>query len=111
NGFAEFLIQKVVDTDFLRFALRLPFPTAVFEVAYQFFLFGIDRDHRLTTVLERRDGQIDMLELRIPIRMSCPFSRLAIALQTVACRFQQATHSRIAYLVSLCRQLPSQGCL
>src|SRR5882672_617447 len=92
NGFAEFLIHKVVNADFLRFAFGLPFSPAVFKVANQFFLFGINRDDRLTAILELTHCRVDILKLSIPIRMRLSFSRLAIALQTVTGRFQQATN-------------------
>src|SRR5207237_6626686 len=109
NGLAEILIHEVMNTNFLRAALWLPFTSVVFKVADQFFLFGIDRDGRLTAILDRSNHDIDMLKLRIPIRMRRAFPRLAIALQTIARRFQQTTHSILADFAFSCRQLTSQS--
>src|SRR5215475_2841809 len=96
DGLPELFIHKVVNTYFHGLAFRLPFSSAVFEVADQFFLFGIDRNNRLTALLDSTHSRVDMLKLRIPIRMSRPFSCLAIALQAVAGRYQQATHGIFA---------------
>lgn len=52
NGLAQLLVQKVVNPDFLWFALGLPFAAAVFEIAYQFLFLGVHRDHRLTAHLK-----------------------------------------------------------
>jgi hypothetical protein len=51
----------------LRLARGLPLPSADLEIADQFLLRRVDRDHRLPGGHER--GRGDVLELRIPIRM------------------------------------------
>ena len=40
-----------MDPDWFRLAAGLPFAAPVVEVAHQLFLFGVDRDDRLTGVL------------------------------------------------------------
>ena len=41
-------VDEVVDPDWFRLAAGLPFAAPVVEVAHQLFLFGVDRDDRLT---------------------------------------------------------------
>lgn len=42
NRFAQLFIQKVVNKNFSRFALRVPFPPAVLKSTNELFLFCID---------------------------------------------------------------------
>src|ERR1035437_6453687 len=69
---------------FLRTAFGLPFTASVLIIAHQFFLLGVDRNHRRSSLLKRLCLLIDMLKLRIPIRMTGPLPRFPIRLQAVA---------------------------
>ena len=61
----------------------------ILVLADQFLLLGVDRDHRLASGLKRRGLRVDMLELRVPIRMTAAFLGLAIDLTAVAEAFEQ----------------------
>ncbi len=76
-----------------RRALRLPFAPAVLEVPDQLFLLRVDRDHRLASGQMRVRGLVDVLELRVAVRMRGAFLPLARRLQPVAQAVQQPAHS------------------
>ena len=105
---AQFLILEVVDANFLRLALGMPFATAVLEIPHQFLLFRVDRDHRLPTLLEPRRLRVDELELGITIGMLVAFARLAVGLQAVAGFVEQPCHRAIANPMALAGQLRRQ---
>jgi len=44
-------------------------PSAISEIADQFLLLRVDRDHRLSASRERRRGRVDVCELRVAIRV------------------------------------------
>ena len=68
-GAAELWVDEIVDTDRLGRARRPVFPSAILEIADEFFLLGIDGDRRLAG----RDGGLDRLgdveKLRIAINV------------------------------------------
>ena len=68
-----------MDFDFLGLPLRLPLFARILEFAHQFFLFGIDGDHRLVPSLTGDYLPIDMLELSVTIRMQMPSLVLRLA--------------------------------
>jgi len=72
-----------MDPNRFRLSLWHPLLTAVFEVSHKFFLFRIHRNHRLFQGDVFTHLRVDMLELRIPVRMAGPFLRLPVRLQTV----------------------------
>ena len=72
-----------------RRALRLPFPPAVLEVSDQFLLLRVDRDHRLPLGQKGVRGRVDVLELRIAVRVARSLLTLAGRLQPVAQVMQQ----------------------
>ena len=76
-----------------RRALRLPFAPAVLEVPDQLFLLRVDRDHRLAGGQMLVRGLVDVLELRVAVRMRGAFLPLARRLQPVAQAVQQPAHS------------------
>ena len=76
-----------------RRALRLPFPPAVLEVPDQLLLLRVDRDHRLAGGQMLVRGLVDVLELRVAVRMRGAFLPLARRLQPVAQAVQQPAHS------------------
>ena len=73
-----------MDVDLLGLPLRLPFPPAVLEGPDQFLLLGVDGDHGLARCQKRFDLVVEVVELRIPVRMLVPFQRLGRRLQAVA---------------------------
>ena len=83
NGFAQIRIQKIVDLDLFRIAARPPLAPGVLERSDQFLLLRVDRDHRLPSLLKPLYRRVDILELRIAIRMVFALFGLAVALQAV----------------------------
>src|SRR5208283_5894066 len=78
--------------------LRLPLTSTVLVVADQFLLLGVDRDDRyapLNAVLRLR---VDVLELRVAVRMLGTFDGLVWRLQAVAVVAQQLGHRLVAEL-------------
>ncbi len=64
---------------------------AVFEVANQFLLLGINRDHRLPGRLEGGHHGVDVLELGIAVGMTAALAGFGVGLQAEAQPAQQAT--------------------
>src|SRR5208283_5277176 len=89
NGLAEFLVDEVMHIDVDWSALRPIIAAGVLVFADQFFLLGVDRDHRLTGSLMRFNLRVDVLELRVAIGMASAFLALAIDLTAVAEAFEQ----------------------
>jgi hypothetical protein len=89
NDLPQFLVLKVMNPDFFRLLFGLPFPSAVFKISDQLFFLGVHRDHRLPLLLKSLCNRINVFKLRIPIRMTAPFSRFGIGLQTVMKMVQQ----------------------
>src|SRR5665213_675822 len=108
RGFAKHRVDKIVYPYFHRTAFLLPFLARVPEVADQFLFLGIHTDHRLSCFNRRLYLRVEVMELRIPIRMVCSLTRLADTLQTVALLCQQIADGTLRDRVSDLRQLPSQ---
>jgi len=89
NGLAELLVDEVMHIDVDRAALRLIIATRVLVFADQFFLLGVDRDHRLAGGLIRLGLRVDVLELRVPIGMASAFLALAVDLTAIAEAFEE----------------------
>src|SRR4030095_2256039 len=110
NGLAQFFVDKVMDAHQLGHSLRPPFPPALFEIADQFFLLGIDRDNGLRAPLESLHLGIDIFELSVAIRMRGTFFGLAVGLQTVVELLEQVGDLLVpnlkALLLQFCRQFP-----
>ena len=83
NTFTKRFVRKILAAHLLRFALGMPFPTGILEIANHFLLFGVNRDYRLTAFLKRPHLLIDVVKLCIAIRMRTAFTRFPIALQAV----------------------------
>ena len=75
-----------------RRALRLPFLPAVLEVPDQLFLLRVDRNHRLAGGQMLVRGPVDVLELRVAVRIRGAFLPFARRLQPVAQPVQQPAH-------------------
>src|SRR5215471_4466389 len=84
NDLAQLLVGKVVDLYWLGLAFRGPLPATITELTDQFLLLGIDRHDRLPLPLEDRHPPVDVLTLRIAVRVMAAFKRLAVGLQAVA---------------------------
>ncbi len=76
--------------NFLRCPLGLPLLTCIFEIAHQFLLLRIRRNHRLGSILKSTRLFIDEVELLVSTRMiSRAFFCLSIGLQAAAQLSQQ----------------------
>jgi len=104
----KFLDQEIVDPDRFRISLGAIFPAIVAEVADQFLLLGVDRDHRLLFCQSRTHLNVDVGELGVAVRMAVAFLGLAVALQAVARRVEQLGHQGAARLVPLLLQCLGQ---
>jgi hypothetical protein len=62
----------------LRRAARPPLPATVLEVADQFLLFGVHRDHRLAVGQASLRRRIDELELGIAVGVAVAFLGLGL---------------------------------
>src|SRR3954464_13975450 len=80
---AEVLVLEVVRIDLDRLAFGSVIATGVLEFADQLLLLRVDRDHRQLRRLARLGAGVDMLELRIAIRMVAAILRLAVDVPTI----------------------------
>src|SRR5947207_6719139 len=69
----ELFVLEIMRAHRFRFSYRLPFLSAIFEIANQFFLLRIHGDDRLPALLEILTLAIEILKLRIAVRMRCSF--------------------------------------
>ncbi len=88
----------------------MPFPSPVPVPTQQFLLPGIHRHHRLARCLELPHPLADVPEPGIPIRVLPPLQRLAIRLQAVTQRMQQAVHAPFTHPMTLGAQDLRQPC-
>jgi hypothetical protein len=86
----------------------LPLPAGRLELAHQFLLLRVDGDDRLALLQERRGRRVDVLELRVPIRVLSPFAGLPQGLETVAERMQHAPDRARTDAPAVCRQRRGQ---
>ena len=108
---AEFRDDEVVHPNRLGLPLRTQFAAAVPEVADKLLLFGIDRDDRLAGSLKHLHFGIDVLELRVAVRMAGAFARLCIGLQAEAQTLQQSAHQLLASTEAQCGERRGQMAL
>ncbi len=80
RSFAEHRIDKIVYPYFHGTAFFLPLLARVLEVADQFLFLGIHADHRLSCFHCRLHLRVEVMKLRVPVRMVCALTRLAYAL-------------------------------
>jgi hypothetical protein len=83
--------------DFYRLPLRPPHLAAVFEVAHQFLLLRIHRNHWLPETDILFNFRVDMFELRVAVRVPVPLFRLPVALQAVVQFMQQLSYHRVTH--------------
>jgi hypothetical protein len=74
NRLTKFLVDEIVDFYICRFSLWQPCFTAIFIIPYQLLLLCIDRNDRISALLECDNSFINMKELLISIRMEEPSS-------------------------------------
>ena len=80
DRFALVLIHKVVHTNPFWFAFGLLLPDFVRKITYQFLLFRIDRDHRLTTLLVILHLLVNVSKLSISVGVIFALFRLSLPL-------------------------------
>jgi hypothetical protein len=69
DGFADRITGEIVNVDELRLILGLPLASAVLEIADKLLLLGIDRNYRDIAVNTVLSFGVDVLELRIAVRV------------------------------------------
>jgi len=89
---ADGIRGEVVDVNQIGLVLRLPLASPVFEVADQLLLLRVDRDDRNAPVDAVLRLRIDVLELRVAIRMLGALYGLVRRLEAVAVIAQQLGH-------------------
>src|SRR5438477_8870076 len=92
HRFAFDLVGKVMRIDLSGYTLRFVGSARIFLVSQRFFLLRVHRNGRFTATLLGQHSGVDMLKLRIAIRMLLALALLAIGLKTVTQSYQQATH-------------------
>ena len=90
--------------DLFRTSLRPILAAIVAEIADQFLLLGVDRDHWLLVGQSSGHLRVEMGELRIPVGVAVTLLGLAVSLQAVTRRIEQFTHQGAAHLVALLLQ-------
>ncbi len=69
----QLLVRKIVGMDVFRLPFRLIVPSPIRKLAYEFLLFRINRDDRLSRVLKDFHTAVDIAKLGIAIGMRRPF--------------------------------------
>ena len=82
------------------FGLVPPGLTCIFEVAYPFFLLGVNADRGLSSVLVQGALLGDIGKLRVTIRMGCPIVLFDILMKPIVPRFQQAADHGLTDLLA-----------
>jgi len=98
----ECFAEEVVNLDFFGIALASPFPASILEVANQFFLLGVDRDHWLLHRQSRFHALVDVDELSVPVGMIASLMGLAVGLKAELLPFEQFTDHGAADPVATC---------
>src|ERR1019366_3346486 len=93
---AQFWDYEIVNTNLLRLSFGTKFATAILEIADQFLLLCVHRDHRVSLRLERFHCFANVLKLRIPVGVQASLNRLLIGLETVAHFLQQVGYKLVA---------------
>ena len=92
HDLAQVLVLEVVHLDAQRIALRPIVGATILEVADQLFLLRIDGDDGLAFGLSGHDFRIDVVELRVTVRVLRAFLSLAIVLAREAELHQFLAH-------------------
>jgi len=106
---AEFRDLEVVYPHLFRIAFRSIVTAIVLEIADQFLLLGVNRNGRLPGRHRLLHPIIDVVELRIAVRVARALERLAIGLQRIAQLTQQLADSlmrdAVAQRLQVCSQI------
>src|ERR1700694_329403 len=78
RGTSKFRNHEIMHTHAFRLSSRPPVLAAVFEISYQFLLLGVDRNHRLASADILLNLGVDVLKLRIAVRMAIHLPRFAV---------------------------------
>ena len=108
HDLAQRLVLEIVDLHAPRITLGPIVGAAVFVVADELLLLGVDRDDGLARGLRRNHLCVDVLELRVAVGMLRSLVGLAVRLPPVAEARQQALHAAGADLVALLLQRDGQ---
>jgi hypothetical protein len=84
-----------------RLGLLTPDPSGILEVAYQFFLFGIHTNTRLSSLLMRFALLLDVSKLTRSLRGVWSFGLFTIGSQAVILCLEQPTDDRKAQRMAL----------
>jgi hypothetical protein len=98
---------EVVGVDLDRLSLGRPLTPAVLELADQLLLLGIHRDDRLLGGQRTSNGVVDVVKLRVAIRVIFPLAGLVVALHREPHPVQQPQHRAIHELMT---QRPQIAC-
>src|SRR2546423_13418763 len=97
-----------MDVDGLWIALFPPGLPRIFILADQFFLFGINRDHRALVFSVPLYLRVNIVELLVPVRMYGSFERFDVGLEAVAQFMEEGGHGGMTERVALLAQGSSQ---
>src|ERR1019366_1318226 len=86
-----------------------PVSAAVLVGANQFLLLGVHADHRVRSVHVRLGLVVEVLELRVAVRVLTTLGGLGVGLQAVAQLPQQPPDHEVADPVTVLGQRPRQG--
>ena len=101
---AEFRDLEIVHPYRFRISGTAQLATGILEVPDEFFLLRVHRDRRLAGTDRRLHRAVDVVELRIAIRVLATFPGLAVALAAVVQLAQQIGHHPLAGLEALLGQ-------
>ena len=104
DGLPTGIRREIVDEHRFRLARWLPFPPSVLELANQFLLLRVDRNHRLPAPQEPDCRRIDVLKLGIAVRVRGALTPLLRGLQAVAQLPEEAAHGRRTHTPPALRQ-------
>ena len=93
-------VDEVMHVDGLRAALGPQLAPAVFELADELLLLGVDRDHRLLGVQARLDDRVEVRELGVAVWMPGALLGLHVGLQTEPHGAQQIADHRAVRAMS-----------
>ncbi len=111
NRLAHGVAGEIMHAHPLRGARGLPFAPGILEIPHQFLLLRVDGDHGLLALHERGGSRVDMLELRVAVRVRGAFAGLLQRVQPKAESVQQPPHRRRTHRPALRGQRACQLCL
>jgi hypothetical protein len=101
---ASLRVGKVIRLHWGGPSLRFPFAARLGEIPQIFLLRRIHREHRAFVPLKPLDVAVAEQKLRVPIRMTRPFLRFAVRLQTLAQDLQEPIDCTLTDRMSLLAQ-------